>query len=299
MTPKSYEFINMYNSSVHPSTVHCKNSALVMYFVRYLLQKVISVFEFDGLPKTWPKNYFQYVLFGFGYGAVFETDRYGLLFNQCNLHGYNVFYQPNKVLIANPLLPSTQLEIGKDCEIIRVQPDYGNFMDLITTYADLMALCLETSGINLLNSKMSFVFFAESKNLSESFKKLYDSVASGEPMAVVDKNLLNEDGTPKWELFTQNVGQNYITDKVLNDMKTLDDQFNTKVGIPNANTQKKERLVTDEVNANNYDTQSLVNVVLETLREDLARVNAMFNTNITVKYRYGQKVNQPLEVAYE
>lgn len=295
--PKSYEFIDMYNSAYHPSAIHSHNTALVRYYVRYLLQKVLSVYEFKGLPETWAENYFKYVLFGYGYIAVFNTDKYGVICNQCNLFGYNVFYQPNKITIANPLLNSMVLDIGKNCEVIRCQPDYGNILDLVTTYADLMALCLETAGINLINSKTSFIFFAENKSTGESYKKLYDRVASGEPMSVIDKKLLNDDGTPAWDFFTQNVGQNYITDKVLNDMKTLEDQFNTAIGIPNANTQKRERMITDEVNANNAGTEALVNVMLHTIQEDLKKVNAMFNTDISVSYKYKQeKINNSLEV---
>ena len=105
-------------------------------------------------------------------------------------------------------------------------------------------------------------------------------------MAVIDKNLLMEDGTPAWQIFTQNVGQNYITDRLLNDMKTLEDQFNTVIGVPNANTQKRERMITDEVNANNVDTQCRVNLWLETMNKDIEQVNKMFGTDIKVKYRY-------------
>ena len=158
-------------------------------------------------------------------------------------------------------------------------------MDLVTTYADLMALALETTGANLLNSKLSYVFFAENKTAAESFKKLYDRVASGEPMAVIDKNLLMEDGTPAWQIFTQNVGQNYITDRLLNDMKTLEDQFNTVIGVPNANTQKRERMITDEVNANNVDTRTKSDLWLATMREGVSAVNKHYGMNISVDYR--------------
>ena len=285
---KDYKFINLYNSARHPSTVHCRNTALVNYYTRYLLQKVISVYQFDGLPEEWAENYFKYVLFGFGYLAVFNTPEMGVIFNQCNIYGYNVFYQPNKVVIANPVLGSREFIIGEDCEIIKLMPDYGNVMDIVTTYADLMALCLETAGINLLNSKASFIFFAEDKAVAESYKKLYDKVASGEPMAVIDKSLMGDDGSLAYDMFTQNVGGNYITDRILNDMKTLEDQFNTDIGIPNANTMKKERLITDEVNANNVDTQSKVMLWLETMQKDIEKVNRMFGLNLSVKYRYKQ-----------
>lgn len=285
--PKSYEFENLYNSMRSPSTVHCRNTALVEFYTRYLLQKVISVFEFSGLPETWADNYFKYVLFGEGVIAVINTDRYGVICQNCGLSGYNVFYQPTTVIVANPLLPGLrEFTVGENCQIIKLQPNYSGVMDLVTTYADLMALALETTGANLLNSKLSYVFFAENKTAAESFKKLYDKLASGEPMAVIDKNLLKEDGTPAWQMFTQNVGANYVTGELLNDMKTIEDQFNTIVGIPNANTQKRERMITDEVNANNVDTQSRVNLWLETMQKDIDKVNAMFGLNIAVKYRF-------------
>lgn len=285
--PVNYEFINQYNAMRSPSTVHCRNTSLVEYYTRYLFQKVISVFEFEGLPEEWADNYFKYVLFGYGVIAVIYTDKYGVICQDCGLSGFDVFYQPTRCIIANPHLPGLkEFKIHENCEIIKLQPDYGSVMDLVTTYADLMALALETTGANLLNSKLSYVFFAENKTAAESFKKLYDRVASGEPMAVIDKNLLMEDGTPAWQIFTQNVGQNYITDRLLNDMKTLEDQFNTVIGVPNANTQKRERMITDEVNANNVDTQCRVNLWLETMNKDIEQVNKMFGTDIKVKYRY-------------
>lgn len=285
--PKSYEFENVYNSMRSPSTVHCRNTALVEFFTRYLFQKVISVFEFKGLPKYWADNYFKYVLFGEGVIAVFDSGKYDVICQNCGLSGYNVFYQPTTVVVANPLLPGLkEMTIGENCEIIKLQPNYSGVMDLVTTYADLMALAMETTGANLLNSKLSYVFFADNKSSAESFKKLYDKLASGEPMAVIDKNLLNEDGSPAWQIFTQNVGANYVTSELLADMKTIEDQFNTIVGIPNANTQKRERMITDEVNANNVDTQSRINLWLETLQKDIDKVNKMFNLTISVKYRY-------------
>ena len=291
-----YEFINQYNAVRSPSTVHCRNTALVEYYTRYLFQKVISVFKFENLPDWWAENYFKYVLFGYGVVAVINTDRYGVICQDCGLSGYNVFYQPTTAIIANPHLPGIKEQtIGENCEIIKLQPDYGNVMDLVTTYADLMALALETTGANLLNSKLSFVFFAQNKTAAESFKKLYDRIASAEPMSVIDKNLLLEDGSPAWQMFTQNVGQNYVTDKLLNDMKTLEDQFNTVIGVPNANTQKRERMIMDEVNANNVDTQSRVNLWLETMDRDIKKVNEMFGLNIKVSYRYDD-VSKVVEV---
>lgn len=294
-----YHFINIYNSQINPSTVHCSNADLVRHYARYLFEKVLSVYKFENLPAEWPVNYFLYCLFGYGYITVFNTEEYGLIANECSLSGYDIYYQPTQALVANPILGSRRLNIGEDCELIKVQPDYNSIMDIVSLYADLMALCTETAGINLLNSKMSYVFFAENKAAAESFKKLYDKIASGEPAAVTDKLLLGEDGNETWKIFSQNVGQNYITDRILTDMRTIENMFNTDVGIPNANTMKRERLISDEVNANNVDTQSKTMLWLETIRDGVDKVNSMFNTDITVKYRFeevqdDQNISEPV-----
>ena len=293
--PVDYHFENLFNSRFSPSTVHCANTNLVRFYSRYLFQKLISIYKWSGIPEDWPMNYFLYVLFGFGHIAIFNTEEYGAICNECGISGYDIFYQPTTAMIANPILGTMKLEIGEDCEIIKMQPDYGSAMDIVSNYADLMAMSLETAAINLLNSKLSYVFMADNRAAAESFKKLYDRIASGEPAAVIDKSLTGPDGELTWQLFTQNVGQNYITDKVLNDMRTLENQFNTEIGIPNANTQKRERLITDEVNANNIETQSKVLLWLDTMREGIEKVNAHYDLNIDVKYRY-EAENAPEEV---
>jgi len=288
--PVNYEFINLYNSRMSPSTVHCKNTALVNYYTKYLFEKVISIYKWEGIPDSWAVNYFLYTLFGKGFLAVFNTEEYGVIPNECALAGYNVFYQPTTALVANPALrENRRMLIGEECELIRMQPNYSGVMDIVSNYADLMALAMETAGINLLNSKLSYVFFSDNQANAASFKKLYDQIASGEPMAVIDKDLIGIEGEKHWELFTQNVGQNYITDRVLTDMRTLENMFNTEIGIPNANTMKRERLISDEVNSNNVDTQSKVILWLETMQNDIKKVNDMFDLNISVKYRYEDK----------
>ena len=291
MNNYSYDFINQYNARISPSTVHCKNTGLVMYYVRYLVQKVISVFEFLNIPESWALNYFQYVLICRGYVGILKTDKYGIIPQDCALGGFNIFYQPNFITVANPLLQDLkELKIGEDCEVIKMQPDYGSIMDLIGTYADLMALCLESAGINLLNSKLAYTFAAGNKTQAESFKKMFDKIASGEPAVVVDKNLFNEDGSRNWDVFFQNLKQNYVASDILNDMKTLEDQFNTAIGIPNANTQKRERLITDEVNANNIDTEAKIGLWLDTMRRDMRRVNEMYGLDLDVRYRFADQM---------
>lgn len=287
--PADYDRINLYNSSFSPSTVHCSNTALVNYYTRYLLQKVISVYDFQGLPETWSKSFFNFILFGVGYVVVFNTDRYGVIPQACGLSGYNIYYEPTNAIVTNPKISfkgSDELKIGVNCELIKMQPDYGSIMDMISVYADLLALAQETAAVNLVNSKMAYVFASDNKAGAETFKKMYDQINAGNPAVFIDNKMYKLDGSKNWDVFTQNVGGNYIVTDLLADMKNIEDRFNTDIGIPNANTQKRERLITDEVNANNVDTKAKVILWLETIREGLQKVNDMFGLNISVKYRY-------------
>lgn len=283
--PFTYEQVNTANSKFSPSTVHAKNTYLVNYYKRYLFQRAISVFEFDGLPETWDKNYFLYGLFGLGFECVFNTDRFGVIPQCCTLGGYNVFYRPSFVCVANPLIRGAQkLTIGKECELVYLQPDYGSIMDIVSYYADLMALCSETAGINLMNSKFSIIFRGENKAEIETYKKLYDNVQGGNPAAFLGKKLA--DGEPvEWMPFVQNVGQNYIVDKILEDMRKIEIMFDTECGIPNANTNKKERLTIDEVNSNNSETTSKIILWLDCLKKSLEKVNKMFRLFLSVDIR--------------
>lgn len=286
--PMRYDMLNMIDARVSPNVVHSTNTAVFHFYVKYLLQRLISVFEFEGLPEEWAENYFSYVLFGIGYVAIINTDRYGIIPQKCTVGDrITLFRQPQRAIITNPVFDrSYELLIGKQCEVIKMQPDWGNGLDIVSTYADLMTMAIESAGINMYNSKAGFVFFADSKAGAESFKKAYDEISSGKPLTVIDKSLMREDGSPAWQFFTPDVGSNYITGNLLNDMRTLENQFNSMIGIPNANTQKRERLITSEVEANSIEVSTLPIIWLETMRKDIEKVNRMFGLNISVSLRY-------------
>ena len=284
--PYYYNYINAETSQVTPSTVHVKDSGLCRYFTKYLLQKAMSVFEWD-LPATWNKDYFLYVLYCWGYVAVVNTDKFGVIPQGCGLKGYDVFYAPTHAVIANPLLSGIlEPRIGTQCELLKLQPDFSGILDLVGHYAEQMALASQSVSVNLLNSKLSYVFTAKTKALAESLKKMYDQIASGEPAVVIDSRLKNAaDGEETWKAFEQNVGANYIVTNLLADLRKIEAMFDTEIGIPNANTDKRERLIQDEVNANNIETYSKCAMWLENLQDACKRVNDMFGLSIAVRWR--------------
>ena len=288
--PYDYDYINATTAPVTPSTVHVRGSGLSRFFQRYLLQKAISVYKWK-IPENWDRDYFLYTLYLKGFAAIFYSDKYGVIPQQCTLTGRDIFYRPSNVLIANPLLPEIrQLKINTECVLFKLQPDYGSVTDIIGYYADNMALAAQAAGVNIINSHLAYTFVSGSKTAAEAFKKLYDQIASGEPAAFYDKEYKNDnDGETPWETFTQNIGQNFIAPDLYETLHYLELRFDTDLGIPNANTDKRERLVTDEVNSNNVETLSKSALWLESLQDSARRANNMFyngTEEIAVNWRF-------------
>ena len=288
--PFDYQTLNYYNASRSPSTVHVKNTRLRRFFRKYLFQKAISVFKWQ-LPEEWDNDYFLYTLFGMGYIAIVDTDQYGVICQGGALGGYNLYYRPSYIMITNPLIQGTiTANIDTDCALIKLQPDYSSIMDLVGYYADQLALAAESMGINLLNVKSGTVFGAESKAKAESYKKMYDTLSDGDPAVVIDKKLLDDTGKPTWFPFTQHIKESYVVTDILSDMRKIEAMFDTEIGIPNANTDKRERLITDEVNANNTETATRCELWLETLRKGIDKANKMYKLNIEVGWRVNPNI---------
>lgn len=283
--PVGYGDINIYNAQFSPSTVHVKNTALQRYFRKYLLQKAISVFKWQ-LPEEWDEDYFKYTLYGMGYIAVLNTRSFGVICQGGALGGYNLYYRPSYIMITNPLLKETiTANIGTDCAIIKLQPDYSSIMDIVGYYADQLALAAEALGMNLVNVKTGMVFGAKNKAQAESYKKMYDRLGDGNPAIVIDKDLLDDTGKPTWFPFVQNMKEQYITPDILSDMRKINEQFCTDIGIPNANTDKRERLIDSEVNSNNVETATRCEMWLESIKKGIAKANEMYGLSLGVDWR--------------
>lgn len=274
--PYTYEFINEHEGAVQPSFLHVHNTGLARFFKRYLMQECLSVYKWT-LPDDWDADYFRYILFGWGYLAVFKTDKFGVIPQQCTLGGYNVFYRPTYAMITNPLINSRRAAIGRECQIIKLMPDYGGVADLVDYYGDLMALTYETIATNTLNSKLSYVFSADGKAEADTYNALYDKIASGQPAVVYRKTAraAKLDKEP-WQTFEQNVGGNFIADRLLETLKSIRDDFLTHIGVPNLSSRKRERLTVDESQKNDFATKCKAELWLDEMRECIRRVVDMF-----------------------
>ena len=284
--PYYYDYINTLDSSVQPANQHVLNTQTGRFYQRYLLKKALAVFNWK-LPEWWDENYFLYILYCRGYLAVFDTDQFGVIPQECGLQGYNVFYRPTDAVIANPLLPGIQRKrIDSDCVLMQLQPDYTGILDLCAHYAEKMSLASSAINQNLWHTRIATVFFAGSDAEQQSVKKAYDRMTSGDPMVVVHKNLRDADGNLKYEVFNRDVKSSYVISDLIADLRKIEAEFDTRVGIPNANTDKRERLITDEVNANNVETTILSDLWMDSIQDGIKKVKDMFGLEISCERRY-------------
>ena len=287
MIPIFYDYQNFISASMNPSGVYTQG-AVKEYYKKYLLQKIIAQVIFD-LPEEWSKNFFQYCLFCGGFVAVFDNPKFGTIFQPGAIHGYDIFYQPNAVNITNPLLPALDLKIGEECEIIKLQPNYCGVMDIVELYADLMTEATQAVNTNLFNTKLAYVFACKDDKQAQSFKKMYDQLSSGTPAIFADKNLYDDEGKPNWQKFDTTPHETYITDKLLQDLKTIEDNFKKTIGIPISHTEKKERLINAEVENQNAETTVLIDLWLETINEGIKKVNSRYGLTLSATKRYNNE----------
>lgn len=254
-----------------------------LYYRDYLLKKILSRFEFGGFPTIWEMDYFLEHLFIDGHIAITDTGM-GILPLKCSLTGIGVFEQPTEVIIANPVLGNLRRIIDVDCALIKLQYNYMGLGPMINRYSTLLAMCDSGIAVNLMNSKMAYVFKASSKAQSETMKKLYDDITCGQPAVFVGENGALSDEN----VYNLPVKNNFIADDIQILKRKIVNEFLTEIGINNTNLDKRERLTDDEVNANNDEVYANIQHYYDNISDGINRANRLFNLNLSVKIReYG------------
>lgn len=251
-----------------------------MYYREFLLKKILSRFEFGGFPTIWDKDYFLEVLFLEGKVCITDT-RMGVLPFKTGTTGIGVFEQPTKCIITNPVLGNFERTIDVDCALIKLQYDYKGLGWMINRYSTMLAMCDSGIAVNLMNSKAAYVFKAASKAQAETIKKMYDDITQGKPAVFVGENgALNSEN-----VYNLPVKQNFVANDIQLLKHQILNEFLTEIGINNTNTDKRERLTDDEVNANNDEVYANIQHWYDNISDGINRANKLFNLNLSVRVR--------------
>ena len=267
------DFMTTQPKNVDPS------SASFMYYVRALFRKAMSIYEFDNIPDNWDYDYFISILLSQGFITVTDTAL-GVLPLRCGVSGINVYNHPTTVIIANPVLGNLERTIDEDCTLIKIAFDYRGIMDIVYRNATLLSECDSSISVNLMNSKVAFIGLVESKAQANSMKLMYDMISKGEPAVFVKGSQINSD-----TILYNHVKENFVAGDIQILKRKIMSEFLTEIGVNNANTDKKERLTDNEVEANDSEIQLNGGYWLENIQEGLEKTNSMFGLNLTVKLK--------------
>lgn len=274
-----------------PKEVDGVANASTIYYKEWLLKKIFARFEFGGFNTFWDMDY--YLEHQFIDGKICFTDTaVGVIPLKTGVGGIGIFEQPTECVIANPVLGSFRRTIDVDCVLVKLQYNYHGIGWLINRYATLLAMCDSGVAVNLMNSKMAYVFKASSNAQAETIKKLYDDITMGKPAVFVGENgALNSEN-----VFNLPVRENFVADDIQLLKRKIVNEFLTEIGINNSNLDKRERLTDDEVNANNEEVYCNIQHWYDNLKEGLNKVNNMYNLNLSVKIRdFGKEAPKNVE----
>lgn len=264
--------------SLNPKKVD-PNSTTFLYYVDTLFRKAMSIYEFKGMPDTWDYDYFLSVLLSQGYITVTDTPL-GVLPLRCGVSGINVFNHPTTVIIANPVIGNLERTIDEDCTLIKISYDYRGILSTVYKYAEMLASCDSSITVNLMNSKVTFIGLVENKQHAQSMKAMYDMITRGEPAVFVKGSQINND-----TILYNHVKENFVAGEIQILKRKIMSEFLTEIGVNNANTDKRERLTDNEVEANDSEIQLNAGYWLDNIKEGLEKTNKMFGLDLSVELK--------------
>lgn len=272
------------------NSLYMNSRAYHLYYNR-LLELAVSMFEWVNLPEAVPNKekpelsimgvdsrFLELTLFSDGQAVFFKDDVLGYLGLQCTIGGaLNVYRVPTerRAFAANGY--NAVLNAGNSVII------YNNYMRLpsmmdIEYFAKRLCNMDRIIDVNI-NAQKTPILLACDETERNTMMAMYEQFDGNKPFIFGRKNLQNQ------PISSIKTDAPYIADKVYNIKQEIWNEVLSYLGISNANTQKKERLITDEVSRSMGGTLASRNSRLEMRKKACTEINNMFGLNIDVKYR--------------
>lgn len=255
------------------------NNLTYMQYLNRLTELSVSMFEWKNLPPTVDARYLELHLFETGSMVYFDDDVIGNLCLDC--------------------LPSGRLDVYGNPVLRRAYSGYNNYQKLLKESNSVIIWnnYLHTNSIlevkmfakrlyNLdriidvnANAQKTPVLIEGTEQQRLTLKNLYKEFDGNSPFIFGDKNLdLNS-------LKCLQTGAPYVCDKLYNLKQMYWNEALTYLGINNTGAQKRERMLAIESSQAQGGTISSRYSRLQSRREAVEKINAMFGTNIEVNYR--------------
>lgn len=254
-------------------------------FDKYKLVAV-NEFEYDGLPDEIQERHIENLLFEKGKAVFFKAP--GMSFmcleaqgtNQVNVYGEPTAYMAHGVNYHKKLP-------AEECVIIENNKLRLATRDFILFYVNKLVEAERTMDVNIKACKTPVVFACDDNDVL-TFKRMFNQVDGNVPAIFADRGL-NLDSIQAFL-----TGVKFMGNELMDYSQSVENKLLTFLGVNNPAVDKKERLITDEVNSNDQLITSFGELQLEARKRACEEINKMFGLNITVKRRVGN-VDKPVE----
>lgn len=258
------------------------NRTYLQYYNR-LLELAINMYEWKNLPDTVDERFLELTLFSDGMAVYFRDEILGDLCLQTMIGGNLDVYR----------IPMERTAYAANGYQVRLDPTnsviifnnytHTNSMLDIEMYARRLYNIERTIDVNV-NAQKTPVMVVGSEAQRLTLKNLMMQYDGNEPFIYGDDKL-NVNA-----LNVLRLDAPYVADKLNILKRQIWNEALTYLGIENSNTEKKERLVTDEITSNLGGVEAQRFCRLNARRKAADQINAMFGTNITVDFREENKV---------
>lgn len=261
---------------------------LYHYYFDFITRDVFSIFEFKGVPDTINETFLKYCIFLGGKATFFELDSGELVaLNGTYSDRPDLYYVPEKMLVANPRLEKTYLmKRDEECivvycsetDIYTTSDRFGGLYSLIAKTATMLADNDLSINVAQKNTRLINILSAEDHNTKESIEVVIGKQYRGEPAAVVMKTLI--DNVQSVPLTANTKTQTLI--QLVELHQYILSHFYEAIGLSTHDNMKKERLINAEISDN--DSLSKLNIcnMMKTIQLGLDRVNAKYNKNLEI-----------------
>ena len=241
--------------------------------------KTMAMFKYHNLPGTIPCYELENLLQKNGFACVAQVEGSLYAFDGGLGGEPDVYYRPTICTVANPALKLTRdFEIDKDCVIVKNDSNMVGLSHTIAKYNTLLAENEITMLIALINSRMNIIFSGADSATKASAEQYLNMIVQGK-LGVISDNAFLE----SLKIQIGSTTRNNVFEDLIRLNQYLKAGLNNAIGLNSNSAMKKERLITAEIDVNNTALYPLIDDMLECRRNAIEKINAMFETDISVE----------------
>lgn len=253
------------------------NKTFDMYYNR-LTELALNMFEWVNLPESVDERFLELSLFSHGMAVYFNDEVMGNLALNCKIGGDLDVYRIPIRRTAYATNGYQKRLTNQDSVIIFNNYTHTNSLLDIEMYATRLYEIERAIDVNVRGQKTpNIVRATESQRLT--MLNLYMQYDGNEPFIFGDNNLDMD------AIKVLKTDVPFIADKLNLLKRQIWGEALTYLGIENNSSDKKERLITKEVNSNLGGVEAQRFCKLNARRQAVKKINKMFGTNIEVKFR--------------